>query len=95
MVGGMFHYRICDSIDGNSLLGVDKKVLGYPTPKDSPIPVKTVEMTSKVSKSPVLSRTQLTLVAVVHCFRILLYNHARMRQDQRCALLSPHLLCSQ
>ena len=68
MVGGMFHDRICDSIDGNSLLGIDKRVLGYPTPKDSPIPVKTAEMTSKVSKWPVISRTQLTLVAVVRCF---------------------------
>lgn len=94
MVGGMFHDRICDSINGNSLLGLDKRVLGYPTPKDSAIPIKTVEMTSKVSKWPVMFRTQLTLVAVVHCFRILLYNHPRVRQDQRCALLSPHLLCS-
>ena len=94
MVGEMFLDRICNSIDGNSLLGLDKRVLGYPTPKDSPIPVKTAEMTSKVSKWPFMSRTQLTLVAVVRCFRDLLYNHPRVRQDQRCALLSPHILCS-
>ena len=79
MVGGMFHDRLCDSIDRNSLLGLDKRVLGYPTPKDSPIPVKTAEMTSKVFKWPVMSRTQLTLVAVVHCFRLLFYNYPRVR----------------
>ena len=94
MVSGMFHDRLCDSTDGNSLPGLDKRVLGYPTPKDSPIPVKTAEMTSKVFKWPVVSRPQLTLVAVVHFFRLLFYSHLRMRQSQRRALLSPHFLCS-
>ena len=52
MVSGMFDDRLCDNIDGNSLPGVDKRILGYPTPQDLPIPVKTAEMTSKVFKWP-------------------------------------------
>ncbi len=40
------------SIDGNSLSGVDKRSLGYPTPQELPIPVKTAETTSKVFKWP-------------------------------------------
>ena len=94
MVGGMFHERICYNVDKNSLIGLDERVLGYPTPKDSPIPVKTAKMTSKVLKWLVMSGAQLTLVAVIHCFLLLLYSHPRMCQDQRRPLLSPHLLCS-